>query len=301
MNNYNHYAKIAGFNEQELIELKEYFLEFEKLNKEINFFEALSDKLFDNEYDIGTLCDDLKETAKKSSLTLPAFYLTFYLANLEKLYKNYQKNGVEDWIYKDTVSGIRSKCYERKIIDDKLGIDSVSWFVEFFRQNRFGLGRLEFNLLKFPLNEYSKCGITVKKGDTVVAVHIPARGKLTKELRIDAYKKAYNFYRAKGEFKDGIMKALCNSWMLYPEYIKIYSKNSNLYDFSCDFDVFDATHSDIFHDGWRIFGGAFNNELKNLPNNTSLQRTFIDYAKNVGKYGEGYGMFFFDGEKIINK
>ncbi len=294
-----YYAQKAGATELQLLELKEYFSVLKQENLAENFMDGLSNRLFDREYPLEKFCEELISAAQKSELNDSAFYIAFYVANFDRLFKLYKDNGIDEWVFFDTIRGLFAKTGERKILDDKLGVDSYSWFVEFFRLNRFGIGRLEYNLDAFRFDSYTKRGITLEKGETVLSIHIPAGGKLTKDVRLDSYKKARDFFMKRGLFKGGVMKAICHSWILFPNYLNVFPKTSNLYDFCFDFDVIHADRESSFKDGWRVFGGAFNGAQSDLPLNTTLQKNFYEYMRSVNEYGEGYGVLLFDGKELL--
>ncbi len=300
LNNFIAYAQKAGFTEPEISELKTHYSVFMAQNEKQNFLPELNDKLFDNNYNVNDFCKDLISLAGKGALADGTFGLILFIINMPRLNKIYLDNQIPEWVFIDSIKGVRCKCFERSVVSDTLGIDCPDWVARFYRLTHFGLGRFQYCIEPFEFESYSKHGITVKKGDEIVAVHIPSGASLTEELRLESYKKAYDFYKKRGVFKDSVMRAICHSWMLFPEYVeKVYSKVSNLYGFSTDYDVFSVRYDSTFKDGWRVFGAGFNDEFKDLPQNSSLQKSFNIYAKEYGKFGIGYGMLLFDGEKIL--
>ena len=69
--------------------------------------------------------------------------------------------------------------------------------------------------------------------------------------------------------------------------------------FRHDFTLIDAKPDDGFSDGWRIFGAAAKNDVSEWPRDTSLRRAIAEFTEGGGRHGSGYGVFFFDGERII--
>jgi hypothetical protein len=55
----------------------------------------------------------------------------------------------------------------------------------------------------------------------------------------------------------------------------------------------------MFNNAWRVFGKDSDKAPDELPQNTSLQKAYAKHLMAGGKTGSGYGVFFFDGEKII--
>ena len=139
--------------------------------------------------------------------------------------------------------------------------------------------------------------IEVKPGDTVLNIHIPSNGQsLSDEVRFDSYRRAREFF-----FPDakGPIPFVCSSWLLWPEYEQCIPESSNIMRFRHDFTIVDAKADDGFSDGWRIFGAAAKKEVSEWPRDTSLRRAIAEFAEKGGRHGLGYGVFFFDGEKII--
>lgn len=61
------------------------------------------------------------------------------------------------------------------------------------------------------------------------------------------------------------------------------------------------TEKDKFEDAWRIFYTFDTSDVDALPEETTLQKNFKECLKTDSKYGSGYGIFLFDGEKIIKE
>ena len=128
-------------------------------------------------------------------------------------------------------------------------------------------------------------------------IHIPSNGQsLSDEVRLDSYKRAKEFF-----FPDakGPIPFICSSWLLWPEYEGCLPKGSNIVRFRHDFTIVDAKADEDFSDGWRIFGAAAKKEVSEWPRDTSLRRALAEFTENGGRHGSGYGLFFFDGEKIV--
>jgi len=139
----------------------------------------------------------------------------------------------------------------------------------------------------------------LKKGDTVFAFHIPSSGSMTREMRYDSYKKAFNFFMKHNE---KYIPIVCESWLIYPNNSEFFPKDSNLYDFMNDFDIlYGYENENAFPDSWRIFNMDFEGDTSVLPKETRLQANIAKYLDSGKKIGNGYGIILFDGEKIINK
>ncbi len=212
----------------------------------------------------------------------------------------YDKYGVSEEIFFESMKDFSYKLKECKTIHNSIGL-FVDWFFLFFDMKIFSLGRLQFHVNSFLCDEYKKCGIELKKGDTVYFCHIPSSGKLTRELCMDSFQRAYEFF--KQQLKGDIIPIVSNTWLLYQPYIeKVYSDGSNLKNFAEMFDVIDVKSSgNDFPDGWRIFGKLYNGNVDEMPADNTLRKNFINYIKNGGDFGTGYGVILYDGvtRKIV--
>ncbi len=161
------------------------------------------------------------------------------------------------------------------------------------------LGRLQFELV--PMNGYGYGqvinGVEINADTPMINIHIPEGDSLTKEKRLDAYKRAYEFFKC-----EGMACFACSSWLLYEKHFEFLPEKSNILDFMRDFRI---THSEDDNGGdlWRVFGGAWRPKDDNwdlLPQNTGLQKAYAQWLKNGGKSGQAFGLFLFDGENIYN-
>lgn len=214
----------------------------------------------------------------------------------DALEKKYSENGYSEELFVDSMTDLRSKLIECKEVWGGWGTYS-SWHPGFFRLTRFALGRFQFEKREFTKNYTGIAGNFVKPGDTVLNIHIPSNGQsLSDEVRFDSYRRAREFF-----FPDakGPIPFVCSSWLLWPEYEQCIPESSNIMRFRHDFTIVDAKADDGFSDGWRIFGAAAKKEVSEWPRDTSLRRAIAEFAENGGRHGLGYGVFFFDGEKII--
>lgn len=213
------------------------------------------------------------------------------------LLAEYKKQNISEDIYWNSVLDLKSKLIECKQNYDIWGTFVQGWFQGFFKMNRFALGRLQFENSDFCCDMYENHGITLFDSEYVVGMHIPSnQGPLTYEARLDAYRKAYAFFKDK--FKDpryGIF--CCHSWLLYPDNLNILPENSNISDFLRDFEPLEITWTYDFGDQWRVFGVNNNRKpVDELPQNTSMQRAYVEWFKKGKKPGNAYGIVIYDSE-----
>ena len=140
---------------------------------------------------------------------------------------------------------------------------------------------------------------TLKSDDFVLGCHIPSGSPLKHQLCLNSYKLAYEYF--KDRIRDGILPVICKSWLLYSPYIDVFGRQSNTAQFALDFQIYDTVLHQRFADAWRIFGDDFNGNADELPSDTRIQRSFIEYIKNGGNFGMGCGILLFDGEKVLTQ
>ena len=100
----------------------------------------------------------------------------------------------------------------------------------FFKLERFGLGRFQYDLSDFGEEFYDDNGVFIKDSEFCLGMHIPSHlGPLTYDVRMDSYKKAFEMF--KDRFGGKYIIICCNSWLLYPDNLNILPENSNAADF----------------------------------------------------------------------
>ena len=175
------------------------------------------------------------------------------------------------------------------------GIANYGWVSEQIRAAMFRIGRLQFHLIPHHAPDYTHAGVRVQHGDEVINIHIPEGDSLTREKRLDSYRRAYRFFHQTGN-----AVFVCDSWLLYPAHTEFLDERSNILDFMRDFEIihFSEKHGS-FDDCWRVFGFRESYDPDSLPRETGLQRSYADRLASGGATGSGYGVFIFDGKNII--
>lgn len=230
----------------------------------------------------------LHEVAEQAGVHPYAADMVFAIWCAHSLRYVYKQKGWDEEIFWKSMEDLRYKLMECKNVKGVWGSFVAYWFRGFFIGDRHGLGRLQYEPreLKFAYGDY-------KEGELVYNCHIPSAGPLTPELVLDSLKKAYEFYKP----EDGILKVVCNSWMLYPPMYEVYPEGSNLRAFYDLFTILDAKEDTKNHNLWRIYGAE--TEIQRLPENSSLQRRLKSYLLEGKDMGSGYGIILFDGEKVL--
>lgn len=239
---------------------------------------------------IDVLATDMEEHSYTLSMLL-------LLLCAEPLFYLYQKRNLSENLYWDTMKDLTYKLKECEQVYGIWGTFVRSWYPGFYEIARFALGRMQYEYSEFELDDFEWNGIRITKGDKVINMHIPSCGSFTEGIRLDSYKKAYEFY--KKDFGDKAIPMVCSSWILYPEYRNILPKDSNIRGFMNDFSHIVGETEEKFEDAWRVFGSNFENGSRGWPRSSSLQKAYAEYVDQGGKTGSGYGIFFFDGQKIL--
>ncbi len=177
-----------------------------------------------------------------------------------------------------------------------IGLREWGWVTAFFDASIVRLGRLEFHDVAFRDGlVWEKDGVTVRGGDRVINMHIPEDGPLDPDAVQDAFRRAYRYFK-----RTGRAVFVCDSWLLWPGNYDFLGPNSRIRAFMDNFEIIRRADGKNIKDLWRVFGHRDSYDPATLPRNTELQRRLADFlAKNGGVTGGGYGVFLFDGEKIV--
>ena len=216
------------------------------------------------------------------------------------VYERYMEKGLSEQLYWDTMADMKYKLIECIKCEEVPGTFVAGWYNGFFKLERFCYGRFQFEETDYDFNFdfVTKAGYRLTKGQKLIGFHIPSSGvPLTDEVRLDAYKKAYEAY--KHLFPDGIMYFWCGSWLLYPRHKEFLPEKSNILKFMSDFETVSWSEAENFHDAWRIFDKYSDLPVDQLPTDTSLRKAYADWFKAGNKGGSACGVIVFDGERIL--
>ena len=209
----------------------------------------------------------------------------------------YRERGIADEVYIASMRELTvwsKTCFRER---GHIGFYEWGWFCNFLRAEIVRLGRLEFHRVRFHPDKdaWTKNGIAVKKGDSVVNIHIPEDGPLDPALVQDAFRRAYRYFGC-----EGVQAFVCDSWLLWPGNYGFLPADSNIRAFMDCFDIIGRDDRKWAGDLWRVFGHRESYDPASLPRNTKLRRTMADFlAENGGVTGTGYGVFLYDGERIL--
>lgn len=234
----------------------------------------------------------------------PFVKLSLVYAFLPEVKARYDKKGISEDIFFDTMSDIEIWINDCRDNLHKVGLDELNWIQHHMNFDIFKIGRLQFQkTICYIPKKYEKNGETINFGDKILNVHIPRGEKLNIEECERAFTEAKKFFaKYFPEFPNN--KFMCISWLLYPENEKYMTPDSNIMKFPKIFDKViwkleepAGAYRWLFSVQYKN-GDMLKNKRKtgsygfteNLPQNSSLQKRAIEYIKNGGSLGEGFGV-----------
>lgn len=244
----------------------------------------------DENVDFPKLIDTWRVVLKKYHVGIEIGDLMFCLLLCEKLEKLYKKHNLPHKLFIETMSDLRYKAVECKLVKKKWGTFVTLWYRSFFRLKLFSLGRLQFEIYSYVF-DYPDKNPALKKGLPCLNVHIPRNGE---PLDINEAKKsiarAKKFF--KPYFKDYILFN-CDSWLLYKKTLEFVKKDSNIYRFSQLFHLIGTIKVAHQEDEmWRLFD-MDTKDLSKVKADTTLRKKYLKYLKAGGKIGLGVGYFIY--------
>lgn len=257
--------------------------------------QELTDRYMRGETDL--VYEEADVLANKVKVHSDTLSMLLFLWCGEPLLEKYSWEEIPEEIYWDTMYDLHCKLIECHEVYGIWGTFVRFWYPGFYQMTRFALGRMQYEYADFKLEEYEVDGNIVKKGDRVINMHIPSSGSFSREKRLDSYKRAFEFYQE--DFGGKPIPMVCNSWLLYPEHREFLPEHLNIRSFMEDFTYIEGAADEKFENAWRIFGKDSTKAPNELPRETSLQKAYAKHLAAGGKTGSGYGVFFFDGEKIL--
>lgn len=224
-------------------------------------------------------------TESMSKINDPALNLLYYLYRCQDIAEKYNALGIDYQIFSDTMYDLVTWEENYHRLSGAFGITEIYWLNNHITFNIFHLNRLQF---VFDKAKYDSEKYNFKKGDAILAVHIPRRGKLDCDLCARSYSQAAEFF--KKTFPDYKYKAItCNSWLLDYNLKSMLGENSNILKFQKDYDVilYDSNNSAIRF----IFGdGVKGKSYDEYPADTDFMKKALEFLKSGGVFNAGYGI-----------
>lgn len=243
--------------------------------------------------DFGALTAQSKKAARLASVHNHTTDLLLFICMSKHLRALYAERGIDDAIWHDSMSDLKYKLEECKLVRGIRGMFVAFWMPGWFKMTRFALGRLQFEIVDFG-REYQKDGIVLGKESKVLNMHIPRSGQpLSKQLYEDSFARAKAFFGPQlpeGQCPDRKVPFVCHSWLLYPRMNEFVSEKSNVRKFMEEFEILSWDDSDG-ESLWCLFDTNERNPDR-LPTDTSLRRAFVERLQSGGRVGWGYGILF---------
>ena len=131
----------------------------------------------ETDFDFGALTSIVDAIAKKINVSVYTVRLFTVVCLTKKMRETYDICGLPEYICKDTIKNILGESEKCKRIHGVEGVEKWNGYYATLLAKRFALGRLEFELSSFDNVYYEKNGDVLRKGDSIVRVHVPFTGK----------------------------------------------------------------------------------------------------------------------------
>ncbi len=208
--------------------------------------------------------------------------LTFMLLRAVETHREYEKRGISETIFVDTIKFCTRFIEEHYEIYGTYAFTWGWWFPRQISLREFRIGALEYEMIE-------------QDEKKIINIHIPADA----DMRLDSLRKSYEdarefFAKYFPEYAQSDM--VCDSWLLSPVLAKLLSKNSNIVGFQKAFDLIrvdDTNDSSI-----RWVYGRTDIPIHELPQYTSLQKKIKACLLEGGSIGAAYGRLHEDPWKI---
>ena len=266
---------------------------YDVLKENADFMTLLETYEKDRFCDYTAMLSKCKEIAAVTGVHTYTVEFLMFMCFSRKLKETYLEHGHTEAMWRQSMLDLKCKMMVCNAVKNIWGMFVAWWYDGFFRMERFGFGRMEFELFEFPLETYEKDGKVLRKGDKVINCHIAKTGEpLSPELTEDAYRQAAEFY--KDEFTGKPIPFFCESWLIYSKMDDLLPEKSNIRTFK---ERFDVIHDHLYDKGdysemWRLYDMDFTGNLDDFPADSSLRRNYRQFLKEGGQVGEGYGVFF---------
>lgn len=268
-------------------------------------FDEAEEKLLDAALEREAYLSPLSGMAQAVGAAPQTIPLLCMISASETLMEQYIHQGIPMEIFRETMLDLHTKAMECRKMDGVYGVygeGTPLWLVNYFRMQRFALGRLQYEIGSLKAEACTVGGLTLRKGDPVLCCHIPSNGKpFDAQTRLASYKAAFDFYAPQlAERYHGCVPITCDSWLLFPDHADMLGERSNIAGFMKEFKPLREDRMKTHTNLWRIFWNGDTNHPETLPENTGLERAYKQRLLSGGDVGFGYGIFLFDGKNIIN-
>lgn len=264
------------------------------------FDELLNGYMYPEAQGLGEALEGIKRLAADMGLNECTLEFVFIMNCTEILKGRYEEAGIPEKIFWDSTDDLRCKLLECIECEHIPGTFVAGWNDGFLKMRRFAYGRFQYEINTYDWEHdfVTSCGRVLKAGDTYINFHIPSSGiPLTDEVRLASYKEAYKHYVHL--FPDGKVIFGCGSWLLFPKHREFLPERLNIRRFMDDFEIVGWAEKENFGNDWRVFGHWTEYPPEQWPRDTALRKAYAEWVCAGHKTGDGFGVFVFDGEKIL--
>lgn len=217
-------------------------------------------------------------------------YMLLCVLLSKHLRRCYAEKGIDDTIFVTSMTDLKWKLWECKMLKGVYGTCVGTWYGLFFGMKMFGMGRLQYEIRRFR-RTYEKDGKRLEPDSLVLGVHIPRTlTPFSKENCDESFAMAKAFFE--GRLGEAPLAFVCNSWLLYPENENILHEKSNIRKFMARFDITERTDVEDYDEMPSIFDMEYTGNIEDFPENSFLQKAYKDHLRRGGKHGRGFGVFF---------
>jgi len=224
--------------------------------------------------------------------------LLLYVCLSKRLGEVYAERGIDESIFFDSVHDLYYKLIECRLVYGINGSFVAPWFSGFYNLTRFGLGRLQFEILA-TREDVAIGGTLYPTGTKALAVHIPRTGtKLEHESVLESYRLASEFFCS--EFEGQPILFRCHSWMLDPWLKAVLAPTSNILAFAKDYLFVNTNECEINNVVWRVFDQEYKGDPYALSQSSTIRRAYVQRIACSDSLTEALGFFLYKGGNIIN-
>ena len=212
----------------------------------------------------------LEECERERGTEMGYLVLYFYLLFGEHTYEICKKRGIPEKNFIWLMSAYPAVSIINHGQTGKYGLGLPiyrSFMRRYVEAVIFFLVRLEFEVISSPL-DFELEGRKIKKGETVLNVHIPRDMPLTEELCEESYRQAKEFFRRHFDIVDPVF--VCESWLCDPWLEECLKESSSILNFQRKFKILETTDDADDAIGW-IFGKKLDN-INDYPEDTTIRR-----------------------------
>jgi len=236
--------------------------------------------------------EKIKEEAEKAGMKREELNLLFILCCADETERRMYAQGFDGDVFLASMRDLWIWTRFCKENHGFWGLREFKWLANTARAELWRLGRLQFEKIPYEYEDFSYKGYSVKAGDVVLNMHIPADGPITEEVRLDSYRRAYSHF--------GINVFVLDSYLLYPEHEKMLDPKSNIISLMHEYHLVRHGETESFHNLRYIFGETpTGTDPRTLPRDTTLRRKYAEHIEKTGVIGWGTGVMFFDGENVV--